>query len=142
MKLFLTCLGYLLLVLFAVNFVVSCAGTRSAYQAAETLEDTAYVVTEHYAALVKEAADLRENGTLTGDALSRVQSVEMRSRPIILRLRDVSSAWTAAKTAANEAALSKAIGDAAAVVSDLINAIKGRQGNDARLELNLEGVPA
>src|SRR5687767_10359580 len=38
-----------------------CAGTKAAYGAADSLPDTAYVVAEHYAAVVKEAADIAQS---------------------------------------------------------------------------------
>ena len=123
-----------LLIVSLMLLVAGCAGTKAAYQGATTLDDTAYVIAEHYSALVKEAADLKDAGTLTGAALVRVQQIEARATPVVLKLKDVSAAWTASKNATTEAALQKAISDAAVVVSDLINALKGKP--TARLETN------
>lgn len=114
--------------------LAGCAGTKAAYQGAETLEDTAYVVTEHYAALVKEAADMREAGTLTGNALVQVQGFETRARPLILRLQGLAEAYESVRSAENEQALAAAVGEAAQVLSDFINALKGRPV--AQIELN------
>jgi hypothetical protein len=127
--------------LFLMALLFGCAGTRAAYQAADTLEDTAYVVAEHYAALVKEAADLRESGTLAGSALARVQSAEARARPVILRLQSVTATYESVRNATNEEALAEAVGAAASVISDFINALKGQPDN-ARLEANWTEVTA
>jgi hypothetical protein len=129
------------LVLLTLPFLSGCPGTLSAYRAAESLDDTAFVVAEHYAALVKEGNALRESGALTGSALTRAQDLEARARPIVLRLQQVSSAYEAVKSAENEAALSMAIDEAARVLSEFIDAIKPAR-DTAALEGNLQEVPA
>lgn len=116
----------LLVFVAIVGMLNACVGTRAAYESAETLEAKAYVVTEHYAALVKEAADLREAGTLTGDALARVQAADNQARPLVLQLRTSVQAYTALKNADTAAALQAALDSAVVQVSALINAIRNR----------------
>jgi hypothetical protein len=61
-------MGLLAVVALAVGVLgaTGCAGTKAAYNAADTLEERAYVVTEHYAAVVHQAADLKDKGVLKG----------------------------------------------------------------------------
>ena len=119
-----------LLILSAL--LVGCAGTRAAYQAAEDFEDTAYVMSEHYDALVVEGTRLRDNGTLTGNSLLAAQRIEARARPIILDMGKAAQAWDAVKSAENQAALELAISNAVKVLHELIDALKV---NDESTEL-------
>lgn len=102
--------------------LTACSGTKYAYESATTLEAKAYVVTEHYAAVLKEANALN----LQGSARAAVQAADSKAAPLVLKLREVAQAYTAAKTADNEDALQKALNAAAVAVSDLVNAVKGR----------------
>jgi hypothetical protein len=102
------------LLLLCLSAATACTGTRTAYKAAETPDQMAFIVTEHYAALVKEAADLKEKGTLTGSA-----------RPLVLQLRALSDAYTGTKSAESEAALQAALNKAVLAVSNLITSLKG-----------------
>ena len=117
---------------------VACAGTRSAYQAAQDSGDPevyAYVIAQHYSALVKEAADRKESGSLTGVALQKVQQADEKARPIIIGdesasppkagIEQLAKAYTATKSAADQAALQKALNDAVLALNDFINTLKG-----------------
>lgn len=109
----------------AISVLPACSSTRAAYQVADTLEERAYVATEHYAALVRQAADLRERGILTGAALTRVQEVETVARPVVLKLGSLVRAFKAAKTAESELELQLALDESVRLIADLVRAIKG-----------------
>ena len=107
------------------TLIVACAGTRSAYQAAETLEEQAYVVGEHYYALVREANELRRSGALSGSTLTRAQDLVQGSRSIIAELEDAARAYTNVRNAETQADLERALNEAAVAVSRLVDVIKG-----------------
>jgi hypothetical protein len=113
------------LLLLILSAATACTGTRSAYKAAETPDQMAYIVTEHYAALVKEAADLKDAGTLTGSALAKVQAADNAARPLVLQLGPIAQAYAATKSAESEFALQQALNKAVLAVSNLINSLKG-----------------
>lgn len=106
--------------------LTGCVGTRAAYEAADTLDDKAYVVTEHYAAVVHEAADLRDQGVLKGPALAAVQQADNRAAPLVLQLRAALERWTAVKNAQTEGDLQRAVDEAVVALSALLDAVKHR----------------
>lgn len=111
---------------FALAIVLNaCTGTRLAYETAETLEAKAYVVTEHYAALIAEANDLADAG-ISDAALERIQAVDAEAGPAVLALRRAVETYSALRNSENEAALQQALAEAALAVSDLINAVRRR----------------
>jgi len=113
--------------------LTSCAGTRAAYKAAEDAEDTAYVFSEHYDALVVEGIRLRDNGTLTGNSLLVAQRIEARTRPIILAMGTAAQAWEAVQSAENEAALELATSNAVKALHEFIDALKtGNESTELR----------
>jgi hydroxymethylpyrimidine pyrophosphatase-like HAD family hydrolase len=101
-----------------------CASTRAAYNAAETLEERAYVVTEHYTAVITQAADLKNRGVLKGAALAQVREIETVARPVVLSLGDLVANYKAAKSAESEVALQRALDEAVLVLADLVRAVK------------------
>jgi hypothetical protein len=105
--------------------LAACAGTREAYKVAATPEQYAYVVTEHYAAVVKQAADRKDAGTLTGSSLARVQAADRAANPLILDLAALAQAYQETQTAENEAALQAALNKAVIALNNFINALKG-----------------
>lgn len=111
--------------LFAVS---GCSSTKAAYAAADTLEERAYVATEHYASVVKQAADLKQKGILTGSALARVQEIELTARPLVLKLEPLVKSFKAAQTAETEVALQSALDDVVLVIADLVRAVKAIGG--------------
>lgn len=118
--------GLMLLMLIGL---FGCAGTKSAYQAADGLEETAYVMNQHYLALVKEANELKKTGVLSGSALDETQSLVQRTRPLLRELSDAAQAYDAVTSAENEEALTLAIASAATALSDLIAAIRQAGGS-------------
>lgn len=113
------------LILTLLASASACTGTRLAYKEADSPDKMAYVVTEHYAALVKEAADRKDSGSLTGDALARVQAADRAVSPIILQLGALSQAYTATRSAADQVALQAALNKAVIALSTFIDTLKG-----------------
>lgn len=132
-------LHYSFLLPFVLLLAISgCTGTRAAYKAAaETKNPEAYalVVAEHYSALVKEAADRKDAGTLTGSALEGVQAADRKVKPLVIGdpnatppkagIEQLAKAYTATKSAEDQTALQKALNDAVLAVSEFINTLKG-----------------
>lgn len=77
----------------------ACMGTREAYRAADDIEDYAYVLTEHYSAILHEAAMAKQSGRLTGDLLSKVQEKDKELNPIVLALKNVAESYISALAA-------------------------------------------
>jgi hypothetical protein len=128
-------LGFLFLVALTVVGLAGCTGTRDAYRSAgKDPAKVAFVVAEHYSAVVKEAADLKNSGALTGSALEAVRKADDAVRPVVLGdpvthrpgLRALARAYEDVKSAKNAADLEAAIDEAVAKLTDLINALKRR----------------
>ncbi len=113
-----------LVALVALAAVSGCAGTRQAYQAADTPEKTAYVVTEHYAAVLHEAADYAEKPGASESVKQRLKDANAKVAPLILTLKDLSEAYGSVKNAQNEAALSEALAKAVTALNDFILVVK------------------
>lgn len=116
----------------ALLFVGGCASTVTAYRTAKTLPDTAYVVTEHYAALVKEAADIAENPATPQSVKTKLQEIDRIVRAFVLgdeatnrpSLETLSKRYQEVRTAQNETDLQNAINAAVRELSNFINAVK------------------
>ena len=120
--------GVLALILAALT-LSGCAGTRAAYKAADGVSETAYVVGEHYYALVREANDLDDQGQVSNQDLRNIQNIARETRPTIVSMLNAASAYGAVKSAQNELELSNALADAAIAVSRLVDAIKAVGGS-------------
>lgn len=105
-----------------------CTGTKAAYKAAVGAEETAFVLGEHYYALVRQANELAGAGQLVGSSLSRAQDVVRITKPVVDELIRTSLAYAAYTNAATEEDLQRAITDAAIAISRLVDAIKGASG--------------
>lgn len=101
-----------------------CSSTKAAYEAADTLDERAYVATEHYAAVVKQAADLKDKGVLTGSALAQVRELEQVATPVVLKLGPLVKNYQAAQSAETEVALQRALDDAVLAIADLVRVVK------------------
>lgn len=119
--------GVLAIILAAIA-ISGCAGTKAAYKAAEGLPETAYVVGEHYFALVREVNDMDDAGKLSSGDLRRLQAVALQTRPPVMALLDATSAYDQVRSADNQEALEAAMADAAVAISRLIQAIKAVGG--------------
>jgi hypothetical protein len=113
----------LLIVLLAI-MATGCAGTRDAYKAAEGVEETAKVMSEHYLAILTELNVMKANGDLAGAALERAQSVVRVAAPALDEVRLASDNYAAARSAQTEAELTAALSRAAIQLSRLIDIIK------------------
>lgn len=120
----------------AVATLSGCVGTRAAYQAAESPDEYAYVITEHYASLVKEAADLKERPTTPREAVEAMQRAELAARPLVLGgdrppspgLRDLAETYSAVRDAKSEQDLQLATDRAVLRIADLVRAVKAARG--------------
>lgn len=106
--------------------LVGCVGTREAYKAADSLDKEAFVIAEHYAALVHEAANLKEGGA-SPDVVAKMRAADDMARPLVFQLKPLADAYAAMESAENRAALEKALGQAAVAVSNFINVVRGAQ---------------
>ena len=77
--------GLFIAIVMAIGMATlsGCASTMSAYKAAEGLDQTAYVMNQHYLGLVREANRLAEAGELTGSSLATAQDLVRSSRPLL-----------------------------------------------------------
>jgi hypothetical protein len=106
----------------------ACASTREAYKAADSPDEYAYVLREHYASLVHEAADLKEKPTTPREAVEIMQQAELAARPAADKLRPLRDAFLAGRDAKTQAELQQAINDAVLVIADLVRAVRKAQG--------------
>lgn len=129
----------------------ACTHTREAYKVADTPDEYAYVLAEHYASLVKEAADLKEKPSTPAEAVSLMQRAELTARPVIKSLRSLRTAYLAAKTSASEAELQEEINKAVLLIAEMVRTVRGAAGQPVsdlkeqaimRRALELERVPA
>lgn len=114
----------LLTVSILLSGIAGCAGTREAYKVADSPDKQAFVIAEHYAALVHEAANLKEAG-VPADVVKKMQAMDDIARPLVFQLRPLTDAYLAVDSAENKAALEKALGQAALAVSNLTDAVRG-----------------
>jgi len=109
-----------------------CTSTIAAYRTARTLPDTAYVVAEHYAALVKQAADIAEHPATPEAVKASLKAADRAVKPIVLgddetsrpSLRALADKYQEVRNAQNEAELQNAINAAVRELSNFINAVK------------------
>ena len=104
--------------------LAGCAGTQAAYKAAESPDEYAFVLVEHYSVLVEQAAKLKESGVLPMSAVRAMQQADLKAAPVIEKLRGLSQAYKAVNSAENEAQLQAAINEAVKVVAELVRAVR------------------
>lgn len=114
--------------LAALGFA-SCTGTGAAYKAADTVPKKAYVAAEHYASLVKEAAQLAGKPGMPRSAIEAMQAADRAALPVVNKLNNLRKAYTAVKSAENEEALQKAVDNAILLIADLVTAVKQARGD-------------
>ncbi len=118
----------LALALPVVAIAPGCAGTQAAYREASSLDEYAYVLTEHYASLLKQAADLRDKPDTPLSAIAAMQSADTKAAPALKKLRPLAIAYTAVKSARTEAELQLAVNDAVLKLAELVRAVKQAGG--------------
>lgn len=116
-------------ILLAAVTLSACTHTREAYREAASVDETAYVLAEHYAALVHEAANLAEKPSTPAAAVDAMRRAELAARPAVLALRDLRDAYVAARSAENEAALQAAVNRAVQVIADLVRAVQAARAS-------------
>lgn len=134
-------LGALLVLAFSgvlALFVLSgCAGTQAAYRAANDLPDMAYVVTEHYAAVLKEAADIAQAPGTPDSVKTVLKGADAAVRPWIIGnpatgapgLQQLTERYQAIGDAQTEADLQEAVNNAVRELSNFIKAVKAARGS-------------
>lgn len=122
------------LLVLAVAFAAGCAGTKAAYTEADTLDEYAYVITEHYASLLREAANLKEKPTTPAAAVEAMQRADMalhlvivgnsNAVPAVPGLAELAATYQRLKDAKSEAELQEAVNTAILRIADLQRAVK------------------
>jgi hypothetical protein len=118
--------------LIVAGLLSGCAGTRDAYRSADSLADTAYVANEHFAALVKQAADLAQTPTTSPEVKQALQKAAAGAKPLVMcdpatglpSLRVLSERYEAARNAQTQADLQRAVDAAVRELANFINAVK------------------
>lgn len=116
------------LIALSMIALAACAGTKSAYRAAESPDEYAFVIVKHYETLVEQAAALKERDSTPPEAVAAMQRADLAADPVIKRLRELRDAYVAVRSAENQAALQAAVDDAVRLVADLIRAIQRAGG--------------
>lgn len=117
-----------------------CISTQAAYKAAplhgEALADTAYVIAEHYSAVLHEAANLRESGRVPAPLVLAMQKADAAAKPLIIGepevkrpgLKQIADAYTAVHDAKTEADLQAAVNNAVRALGDLMRSVNAAKG--------------
>ena len=117
----------------AMLVMSGCAGTQSAYRAAQgSLPDTAYVVAEHYSAVLREAADIAALPGTPAAVKQALQQADRTVKPFIIGdpatqapgLQQLVERYQAIGGAQTELELQAAIDDAIRELSNFIRAVK------------------
>lgn len=121
-----------------VGTIAGCVSTQAAYKAAplhgEAVSDTAYVIAEHYAAVLKEAANLRESAGVPAPLIVAMQKADAAAKPLIIGepsgvgLRQLAEKYTALHDAKTEAELQAAVNNAVRALADLMRAVDAAKG--------------
>lgn len=125
--------GFLASIVMAVQ---GCSGLKTAYQEAESLDEYAYVLAEHYASLVKEAADLKERPGTPQSVIRAMQEADRAAKPVITELRELRDVYMGVRNAQTEADLQAAIDRAVLKIADLVRAVQSarKSGSTSSLE--------
>lgn len=128
------------LLVLACSAIAGCAGTKAAYQEAQSLDEYAYVLTEHYASLVKEAANLKEKPTTPDEAIAAMQRADTAAHLVVVGdqnatpaapgLAELAAAYQNVRDAQTELELQSAINAAVLKIADLVRAVKTARGGE------------
>lgn len=121
-------LPMLLVLLTFVSVIAACTGTRAAYDEASSADEHAYVAVEHYAALVKEAADLKEQPGTSQAAITAMQEADLAAQPVVNRVRELRDTYQKLRDAETELELQEAVNEAILLIADLVRAVKQARG--------------
>lgn len=131
-------------VIAAAIALAGCGGTVLAYKTAKTLPDQAYVISEHYASVVKQAADIAERPGTPESVKEALQAADRAVKPLILGddqrdlpgLRDLVETYQAMRDANSEDHLQRAINDAVRKLTLFINAVKSARSQTNAVTVN------
>jgi len=115
--------------LCAAFVLAGCQGTRMAYSSAKSVDEKAYVVVEHYAALVREAANLAQNPSTPAKAVEAMKKADARVSPVIMRVRDLRKAYSVSSTPENAESLGIAVDEAMVDLSTMVEAVNEARGD-------------
>lgn len=101
-----------------------CANTTRAVKNADTPADYALVFLAGYSSALKSANDYRLSGKMTPEELAKIRELELRAYPFIQPIPKLQAAYEATYTAADAAALQKAIDEAVIAAADFIRAVQ------------------
>ena len=105
-----------------------CAGTKAAYQAADTVDEQAYVAAEHYASLLREANVLKASASTPGEAVTAMQEAAAKVQPVIMQVKNLRDAYAKVKSAQTEQELQEAVNQAVLLLADLVRAVNAARG--------------
>lgn len=123
--------------------LTGCTSTKAAYKEAQSPDEYAYIIAEHYNVLVNEAADLAQAPGTPESVKSVLKAADAKAKPLVLALRGLAANYAAVQSAENQQALQLALNQAVLAVADFIRALRAAQGSPTgSLELALEGGAA
>jgi erythromycin esterase-like protein len=114
----------IIVTMMAALLVLGCASTRGAYNEAQSLDEYAYVVAEHYAVLVNEAADLATQPGQSEQVKDALKAADAKAKPLVLQLRLMATNYAAIKSADNERALQAALNQTVLAVAEFIRTLR------------------
>jgi hypothetical protein len=108
-----------------------CQHTREAYREAEDPGEYAFVLMEHYNALLKEAVVLKNAPGTPAEAVAWMRQVEFKATPAVKKLAELRQAWIDLQSAETEAQLQAATDAAALLIADMVRAVRDARGGSA-----------
>lgn len=122
--------GFKALVLIASAIMATgCTSTRGAYQVAESPDEYAFVVAEHYNALVNEAADLAQQPGTPQQVRTALKRADAKAKPLVVQLRGLAANYAAVKDAQSQAVLQEALNKAVLAIADFIRELRKAQAS-------------
>ena len=115
----------LIFVALLATALTACAGTRAAYEAADTIEAKAFVASNHFNYVQVEAAEFAESGLASQTTINKMAKAEREARPVVLSVGRLARAWAADPTEENYAELQLALGEVAVLLAKFVNSIRG-----------------
>jgi len=135
--------------LILAGALAGCVSTKAAYNEAENLRETAYVLTEHYAAVIHEAADLgaqpstpetvRQALKASANATAKFVKGDENAVPPVPSLLDLVNNYEALGSAASREELQAAIRNAVHAMDGFIKELRLAQ---VSLRGSTRGVPS
>ena len=114
--------------------ITGCVGTKTAYKEASGVDEYAYVLTEHYSALVSQAATLAALPTTPASVKERLKAADRAAylvvvgdptaSPRVVGLAELAANYKQIRNAENQLALQRAVDSAVLKVADLVRALR------------------